>query len=119
MNIGTTMTAWLAAFKGSAEARQTALAHTLFNVAGTLLIIPFFVPAILPMATAFFPRYADAAVVDGVTASSRKATPRTSPPPAGRSTASTPSAPRAQAPPRDRTPQERMNVRQRAGNMTK
>ena len=67
MNIGTTMTAWLAAFKGSAEARQTALAHTLFNVAGTLLIIPFFVPAILPMATSFFPRYADAAVVDGVT----------------------------------------------------
>ena len=28
MNIGTTMTAWLAAFNGSAEARQTALAHT-------------------------------------------------------------------------------------------
>ena len=27
MNIGTTMTAWLAAFNGSAEARQTALAH--------------------------------------------------------------------------------------------
>ena len=49
MNIGTTMTAWLAAFNGSAEARQTALAHTLFNVAGTILLIPFFVPAILPL----------------------------------------------------------------------
>ncbi|MBR3957881.1 MAG: Na/Pi cotransporter family protein, partial [Kiritimatiellae bacterium] len=67
MNIGTTMTAWLAAFKGSAEARQTALAHTLFNVAGTILLIPFFIPAILPLATSFFPHYADAATADGVT----------------------------------------------------
>lgn len=67
MNIGTTMTAWLAAFNGSTEARQTALAHTLFNVAGTILIIPFFVPAILPLATSFFPHYADAATVNGVT----------------------------------------------------
>ena len=67
MNIGTTMTAWLAAFNGSAAARQTALAHTLFNVAGTILIIPFFVPAILPLATSFFPHYADAATVNGVT----------------------------------------------------
>ena len=66
MNIGTTMTAWLAAFNGSAEARQTALAHTLFNVVGTILIIPFFVPAILPLATSFFPHYADAVVANGV-----------------------------------------------------
>ncbi len=67
MNIGTTMTAWLAAFNGSAEARQTALAHTLFNVVGTILIIPFFVPAILPLATSFFPHYADAVTANGVT----------------------------------------------------
>ena len=67
MNIGTTMTAWLAAFKGSAEARQTALAHTLFNVAGTILLIPFFIPAILPLATSFFPHYADAVTTNGVT----------------------------------------------------
>ncbi len=67
MNIGTTMTAWLAAFSGSAEARQTALAHTLFNVVGTILIIPFFVPAILPLATSFFPHYADAVTANGVT----------------------------------------------------
>ncbi|MBR4603681.1 MAG: Na/Pi cotransporter family protein, partial [Kiritimatiellae bacterium] len=57
MNIGTTMTAWLAALNGSAEARQTALAHTLFNVVGTVIIIPFFVPVILPIATSFFPHY--------------------------------------------------------------
>ena len=61
------MTAWLAAFNGSAEARQTALAHTLFNVAGTILLIPFFVPAILPLATSFFPHYADAVTTNGVT----------------------------------------------------
>ncbi len=67
MNIGTTMTAWLAAFNGSAEARQTALAHTLFNVAGTILLIPFFVPAILPLATSFFPHYADVVTTNGVT----------------------------------------------------
>ena len=67
MNIGTTMTAWLAALNGSAEARQTALAHTLFNVAGTILLIPFFIPAILPLATSFFPRYADAVTANGVT----------------------------------------------------
>jgi len=67
MNIGTTMTAWLAAFNCSAEARQTALAHTLFNVVGTILLIPFFVPAILPLATSFFPHYADAVTTNGVT----------------------------------------------------
>lgn len=67
MNIGTTMTAWLAAFNGSAEARQTALAHTLFNVVGTILLIPFFVPVILPLATSFFPHYADAVTTNGVT----------------------------------------------------
>ena len=66
MNIGTTMTAWLAAFNGSPEARQTALAHTLFNVAGTLILVPFFIPVLLPLATSFFPHYADAVVVDGV-----------------------------------------------------
>lgn len=66
MNIGTTATAWIAAFNGSAPARQTALAHTLFNVAGTLIIIPFFVPVILPVTTSFFPHYAEAVVTNGV-----------------------------------------------------
>lgn len=66
MNIGTTMTAWLAAFNGSAAARQTALAHTLFNVGGTILIIPFFVSVLLPAATSFFPDYAHAVTMNGV-----------------------------------------------------
>lgn len=75
MNIGTTMTAWLAALNGSAEARQTALAHTLFNVVGTVIIIPFFVPVILPIATSFFPHYADAVVVNGAAAYPHMAAP--------------------------------------------
>ena len=65
MNIGTTITAWIAAFNGSSEARQTALAHTLFNVAGTVIIIPFFIPVLLPIAISFFPHYADSVVVNG------------------------------------------------------
>lgn len=75
MNIGTTMTAWLAAFNGSAEARQTALAHTLFNVVGTVVIIPFFIPVVLPLATSFFPHYADAVVANGVTSYPHMAAP--------------------------------------------
>ena len=67
MNIGTTITAWLAAFNGTSEARQTALAHTLFNVIGTVVIIPFFVPAILPVTASFFPHYADAVTANGIT----------------------------------------------------
>ncbi len=66
MNIGTTATAWLAAMNGSAEARQTALAHTLFNVTGTILLIPLFIPVIVPLSTLIFPHYADVAMVDGV-----------------------------------------------------
>ena len=65
-NIGTTVTAWLAALNGSSAARQTALAHTLFNVCGTILIIPFFVPVLLPAVTSFFPHYMDSVMENGV-----------------------------------------------------
>lgn len=57
MNIGTTITAWLAAFNGSSEARRTALAHTLFNIIGTIIIVPFFLPFIVPVSVKFFPNY--------------------------------------------------------------
>jgi phosphate:Na+ symporter len=40
-NIGTSVTAFIAAAGGSGEAKQVALAHTLFKVTGTLLIIAF------------------------------------------------------------------------------
>lgn len=67
MNIGTTITAWLAAFNGSAEARRTALAHTLFNVFGTLILIPVFIPVVVPCAKMLFPEFNTVKVVAGVT----------------------------------------------------
>ncbi len=75
MNIGTTMTAWLAALGGSSVAKQTALAHTLFNIIGTVIILPFFIPVMLPAATSFFPHYADCVMVDGVATFPNIATP--------------------------------------------
>jgi phosphate:Na+ symporter len=57
MNIGTTMTAWLAAFGGTTEGKRTAMAHSLFNVAGTLLLIPLFIPVILPITKSLFPAW--------------------------------------------------------------
>lgn len=41
-NIGTTVTAQLAAIPANRVAKQAALAHTLFNVAGTLIMLVFF-----------------------------------------------------------------------------
>ncbi len=55
MNIGTTITAWLAALNGSTEARRTALAHSLFNIIGALILIPFYIPFIIPAAEWLFP----------------------------------------------------------------
>ena len=54
-NVGTTMTAWLAAIGGSAAAKRTALAHTLSNVLGSLLFLPFVLPVLVPMGKALFP----------------------------------------------------------------
>ncbi len=45
-NIGTTVTAMLASLGTSTNARRAAWAHTLFNVAGVLLLIPLFGPYI-------------------------------------------------------------------------
>ncbi len=44
-NIGTTITAILATIGGSTNAKRTAIAHTIFNISGTLLFI-WFVPQI-------------------------------------------------------------------------
>ncbi len=55
MNIGTTITAWLAALNGSTEARRTALAHSLFNIIGALILLPFYIPFIIPAAEWLFP----------------------------------------------------------------
>ena len=56
-NIGTTMTAWLAAIGGSAAAKRTALAHTLSNVIGSALFLPFVLPVFVPMGKALFPHW--------------------------------------------------------------
>jgi phosphate:Na+ symporter len=44
MNIGTTITAYLASLGTNAHAKRAALAHILFNVFGVLLFLPFFFP---------------------------------------------------------------------------
>ena len=49
MNIGTTVTTWLAAIGAPTNARRAALAHTLFNLIGVLIMAPFF-PLVLPIA---------------------------------------------------------------------
>ena len=56
-NIGTTMTAWLAAIGGSAAAKRTALAHTLSNIIGSALFLPFVLPVFVPMGKALFPNW--------------------------------------------------------------
>ncbi|MGI6782318.1 MAG: Na/Pi cotransporter family protein [Acholeplasmataceae bacterium] len=43
-NVGTTITGALAAIKGSKNARRVAFIHTLYNIVGTLLIMPFISP---------------------------------------------------------------------------
>lgn len=57
MNVGTTVTAWLAAIDGSTEARRTAMAHTLFNVTGTVVLMPLFVPVVIPLMKSVFPNW--------------------------------------------------------------
>lgn len=54
-NIGTTVAVWKVAYGDSASARRTALAHTLMNVAGSLVALPFIFPAIVPFSKWLFP----------------------------------------------------------------
>ncbi len=53
MNIGTTITAWLAAIGAPTNARRAALAHSLFNIIGVLIMAPLF-PIFLPLADRLF-----------------------------------------------------------------
>ena len=53
MNIGTTVTTWFAAIGAPTEARRAALAHTLFNLIGVIIMAPFF-PILLPLADKLF-----------------------------------------------------------------
>jgi phosphate:Na+ symporter len=56
-NIGTTITAQLAGIGSNLNARQTAMAHTLFNVLGVafiILIFPYFVDIVIYVTTGIF-----------------------------------------------------------------
>lgn len=55
MNIGTTITAWLAALTASTEARRAALAHTLFNCIGVVILAPVFMLVLNPWMHQLFP----------------------------------------------------------------
>ena len=67
-NIGTTATGWIAAIGGTADARRTALSHTLSNVLGTLALIWFF-PLFVKFGQTLFPNWnlAEDTVVSGGT----------------------------------------------------
>ena len=67
MNIGTTITAWLASMGATPEAKRAALAHTLFNIIGVIVLTPFFLPLIIPQVKAAFPHITEPAVISGVT----------------------------------------------------
>lgn len=53
-NVGTTATGWLAAIGGPRSAKRTALAHTLTNLAGSILILPLALPVLAPAGRAIF-----------------------------------------------------------------
>lgn len=53
-NIGTTVTALLAAIGASVAARRTALTHFIFNVVGTIIFLPLFVIGFFPKLVIWF-----------------------------------------------------------------
>ncbi len=55
-NIGTTATGWIAAIGGTADAKRTALSHTLSNALGSLVLIWFF-PLFVKLGQALFPNW--------------------------------------------------------------
>ena len=54
-NIGTTMTAWLAAIGAGPAAKRTALANTLMNVIGSIICLPFVLSVFVPLGRLIFP----------------------------------------------------------------
>ena len=65
-NVGTTATGWIAAIGGTADAKRTALSHTLSNLIGSVVLLPFF-PLFVKFGPALFPNYglAETIVVSG------------------------------------------------------
>lgn len=67
MNIGTTITAWLAAMNSNTDGKRAALAHTLINSIGVILFIPFFLPFVMPLIKHLFPFAAQGILKNGQT----------------------------------------------------
>ena len=65
-NVGTTATGWIAAIGGTADAKRTALAHTLSNLLGSIALIWFF-PLFVKLGQALFPKWgvAETVIVSG------------------------------------------------------
>lgn len=65
-NIGTTATGWLAAIGGTADAKRTALSHTLSNFIGSCVLVWFF-PLFVRMGQSLFPNWnvTESVVVSG------------------------------------------------------
>ena len=65
-NIGTTATGWIAAIGGSADAKRTALSHTLSNFFGSVVFVWFF-PLFVALGKALFPNWhvAETTIVSG------------------------------------------------------
>lgn len=61
-NIGTTATGWIAAIGGTADAKRTALSHTLSNLLGSVILIWFF-PLFVKLGQTLFPNYAESKTV--------------------------------------------------------
>ena len=55
-NVGTTATGWIAAIGGTADAKRTALSHTLSNVIGSIVFLPFF-PLFVKFGQTLFPNF--------------------------------------------------------------
>jgi len=56
-NVGTTATGWIAALGGTADAKRTALSHTLSNLIGSIVWLPFFA-LFTKIGPALFPNFA-------------------------------------------------------------
>ena len=62
-NIGTTATGWIAAIGGTADAKRTALSHTLSNALGSIALIPLFYVFFVRVGPWLFPNYNTAETV--------------------------------------------------------
>ena len=61
-NIGTTATGWIAAIGGTADAKRTALSHTLSNLLGSFALIWFF-PLFVKFGQTLFPNWSEAETI--------------------------------------------------------